>query len=133
MESQNEEKKQELLYKLSMFEQQMRHLQEQVEAVSQGVNELGFLSSGLDEFKDGRGREILAPLGRGIFVPSKVTGEELLVDIGKKTLVKKSVFETKEIIKDQTKKLIEIKEELNRSLEQVSRDAESALKKFQKE
>lgn len=126
-----DEKKQELLYKLSMFEQQMRHLQEQVDAVSQGVNELGFLSSGLDEFKDGKGKEILAPLGRGIFVPSKVSSDDLLVDIGKKTLVKKSIPETKEIIKEQTKKLIEIKEELNKNLEQVSKDAEAALKEFQ--
>ncbi len=126
-----QEKQQELIFRLGLFEQQIHQLQEQMEAVEKGINDLGTLNFGLDELKGSTGKEILSPLGRGIFVKAKVASENLTVDIGSGNLVKKGIPETKEIIEDQIKKLIQVKKELDSNLERMGEDMNKALEEFQ--
>jgi len=127
-----QEKKQELIFKLGMFEQQIHQLQEQMEAVEKGINDLGTLGFGLDELKGSTGKEILSPLGRGIFVKTKLVSEDLTVDIGGKNFLKKNIPETKEIIEEQIKKLISVKKELSENLEKISEEMTKTLEEFQK-
>ena len=123
---------QELLFKLSMFEQQIQHLQQQLQAVEESLVDIGLLSAGLDEISGSAGRDILAPLGRGIFVEAKILSDKLTVDIGSKNLVKKSVSETKKIIDEQIKKLEEIKKELNDKIEEIGEELTKAISEIQK-
>jgi len=126
-----QEKKQELIFKLGMFEQQIHQLQDQIEAVEVGINDLGSLNFGLDELKGNIGKEILSPLGKGIFVKTKLTSEDLTVDIGGKNFVKKSIPETKKIIEEQIKKLISIKKEISENLEKISDGMTKTLEEFE--
>ena len=126
-----DESQQELLFKLSMFEQQIQNLQQQLRAVEEGMIDISALKVGLDEIKDAVGKEIMAPLGRGIFVKAKIDSDELLVDIGGRNLVKKSVPETKEIIEDQLKKLEEIRKQLNVKLEETDKELTKAITEAQ--
>ena len=48
MTEKNQQEQQEILFKLSMFEQQVQQLQQQLQAVEQGIVELNSLSLGLD-------------------------------------------------------------------------------------
>ena len=66
--------------------------------------DLTSLSLGLDEIKGAEGKEILAPLGRGIFVKTKLLSEDLTVDVGCKNSVKKNVSQTNKILEAQMKK-----------------------------
>ena len=127
-----QEKKQELIFRLGMFEQQIHQLQEQMEAVERGINDLGSLNFGLDELKGNIGKEVLSPLGKGIFVKTKLASEDLTVDIGGRNFVKKSIPETKEIIKEQIKKLIIVKKEIDENLEKISDEMRKSLEEFQK-
>lgn len=114
-----EEKQQELMFKLGMFEQQIQQIQQQVQAVEQGIVEMNSLNFGLDELVGKEGKEILAPIGRGIFVKSKLISEKLTVDVGGKNFVKKTIPETKKIIEEQIKKLEDVKKDLNDNLEKL--------------
>ena len=118
---------QELLFKLSMLEQQMRQLHEQLRAVESAVVEMSSLKIGLDEIAEGK--EILSSLGRGIFVKSRVTSENLTVDVGSKNLVKKSIPETKEMIEGQVKKLEDAKKEILNNLDVVEKELEGTMTK----
>lgn len=126
------EENQEFLFKLSIFEQQMRQLQEQLQAVEQGIIELGTLNLDLKELENGEGKEIFASIGRGIFAKAKLLSNDLTVDIGEKNFVKKSVPETQEIIEKQIEKLENAKEELNKGLEEVSKEVEKAISESEK-
>jgi prefoldin subunit 5 len=66
-----EKGQQELMFKLSMFEQQIQQLQQQLQAVEQGIVDMNSLSMGLEELKGSKGKEILAPIGRGIFAKAR--------------------------------------------------------------
>ena len=118
----NENEQQELFYKFSMFEKQIRELQQQIEAIENGIVELNSLNFGLDELVGNVGKEIYAPLGKGIFVKAKLDSEELNVDIGKGNLVKKSIPDTKRLIEEQIVKLEKIKAELENNLEEMGKE-----------
>ena len=122
-----EENQQELIDKLSMFEQQIRQFQEQINAIENGIVELEALGFGLDEIKNPEGKEIMAPVGRGIFVKSKIISNDFIVDVGGKNLVTKSVSETKEMINEQVEKLRSVKGELETGLEEIGKEAERII------
>lgn len=127
-----EKNQQEILFKLSLIEQQMQNLHSQLQAVEKGIVELETLKIGLDEFNNSKGKEIIAPLGKGIFTKAKIISDKLIVDIGNKNLIKKSVKDTQKLIVEQIGKLIEAKKELNENLETTSKDAEKMIKGFEK-
>ncbi len=77
-----ENNEQELMFKFQMFEQQIRAIQQQLQAVEQAIAEMGSLNLGMDELIGKKDNEILAPVGRGIYAKAKLISEELLVDIG---------------------------------------------------
>ncbi len=128
-----EKNQQELIFKLSMFEQQIQQLQQQLQAVEQGIVEISSLNIGLDELKGSKGKEILAPIGRGIFAKTKLLSEELTVDVGGGNFIKKNIPETKKIIEKQINKLKDVKKDLNSNLEQVSEELQTTMFNAQKE
>ena len=117
-----EKNQQEIMYNLAMLEQQIQHLQQQLQAVEESTVDLNTLAFGLDELKGSVGKEVLAPLGRGIFVKTKLLSENLIVDIGGRNLVGKSIPDTKKIISEQMEKLGNVKIELIGKIEELSRE-----------
>src|SRR3989338_3689568 len=126
-----ENKNQELLFKLSMFEEQIKNLQQQLQAVEESITDMRSLNLGLDEIGKSAGKEVLAPLGRGIFVETKLISDSLTVDVGGRNFVKKSVPETKEIIDRQIGKLIEISEEINEKIEEINEELTKTIMEAQ--
>ena len=130
--SEDDEKQQEILYKLNLYEQYLNQIRQQFQAVEEGVIELKSLNLGLDDLKNFGGKEILAPIGRGIFVKAELISKDLIVDLGNKNIVKKSVPETKKIINDQIKKLDTLKEELDEKMREIEEEATKFLMEMQK-
>jgi prefoldin alpha subunit len=128
-----EEPSQELMFKLQMFDQQIKQLQQQLEAVGQGIAEMTVLSTGLDELVGKKGKEIFAPIGRGIFAKAKLESEELNVDVGSGNFVQKTIPETKKIIEDQIKKLEDVQKELEGNLEKVGEEFNKVIMEAQAE
>ena len=123
----------ELMYKLQMYEQQIQQLQQQLEAIEQAIIEMNSLVLGLNELVGSKDKEILAPIGRGIFVKTKLISEDLIVDVGGKNFVKKSIPETKKLIQDQVIKLEEVKKELEGNLEEINNELTTTFMNAQKE
>ncbi|MBU2616260.1 MAG: prefoldin subunit alpha [Nanoarchaeota archaeon] len=125
MENENQ---QEILQKLGFYEHQLNQLRQQFQAIEEGVIELSSLSMGLEEVDVSEGEEILAPIGRGVFVKAKITSKELIVDVGNRTLVKKDIPETKKIIEEQISKLESLKKDLENNMESIQEEATDFLK-----
>lgn len=125
------ENQQELMYKLQMFEQQMQQMQQQIQAVEQGIIDLGNLNLGLDELVGKEGKEVMTLIGKGIFAKTKLMSEELVVDVGGKNFVTKSIPETKEMINEQLGKLREAKDILHENMENSGRDFEKMIMEAQ--
>lgn len=115
-------KEQEMILKFQMFEQQIRAIQEQLQAVEQAIVEIGGLNIGLDDLIGKTGEEILAPIGRGIYVKAKLASEDLTVEIGNKSFVKKTIPEAKKLIQTQIGKLEKAREDLNSELDKINNE-----------
>jgi prefoldin alpha subunit len=118
----SEQEQQELIFKFSMYERQIREIQQQLEAIERGIVDLNTLNMGLNDLIGSKDKEIYAQLGKGIFVNAKMNSEDLNVDIGDGNFVKKSIPDTQKLIGEQTKKLNEIKRELETSLEDIEKE-----------
>ena len=133
MEEKNQLEQQEILFKLSVFEQNINQLKQQLEAIEKGIVKLSSLSLELDDFKGKEGKEIFAPVGQGIFAKTKLFSEDLIIDIGGGNFVKKSILETQKILKEQIVRLEDVKKELNKNLEEVNREIEKVIEKASRE
>ena len=118
--------KQERNLKLSMLEQEAKQFEQQIMYIEQQIMELQFLSMHLDEIdKIKLKSEILASLGRNIFIKTELLSKDLFVDIGAKTVVKKNIQETKKIIENDVKQLERardnIRNEFQRIIEEITK------------
>lgn len=119
---------QELTFKFQMLEQQIMAIQQQLQAVEQTLLDMTSLNLGLDEIKTDR--EILASVGAGIFAKAKLISEELVVAIGEKNYIKKSIPETKKLIQEQIMKLEKVKESLDSELEKINEEITKTMVEY---
>lgn len=127
MEKNNSEEEQQLMYKLQLYEQQINQLRQQREAIEQAVEEISNLNVGLDSLKGAKDKEILAQVGKGIFAKAKLISEDLVVNVGNKNFVKKSISETKNIIDNQVNELNRLKKDLGESEEKVNAELQELM------
>ena len=118
---------QELIFKLTAMEQQMQQIQQRLQVVEQNLVEMASLNVGLGDLGNMKDKEIVAHIGMGVFTKAKIISDDLLVDVGDKKFVKKSVQDTQDLIKEQMGKLEEVKIELNVSMENLSREAQKMM------
>ena len=120
---------QELNFKFQMLEQQIVAIQQQLQAVEQTLLDMASLNLGLDEIK--KDKEILSPVGAGIFAKAKLISEELVVAIGEKNYIKKSIPETKKLIQEQIMKLERVKGSLEGEFEKINEEITRTMIKYQ--
>ncbi len=118
---------QEKLFRLSMLEQQARQIEQQLQAIEQQIIEMQLLKMNLDELKKSDDKdEVLASIGGNIFIKTSLQSKELFVDVGAKTVVKKSIDEAKELIDKDISRMTEtrnkILEEFNEVAEAIGRE-----------
>lgn len=124
-------KEQELNAKFQVFEKQIFQLQEQLRSVEQALFDMSIIHSGLENLKGKTGEEIMAQIGQGIFVKANLSSEKIVVDIGGKNYVEKTIDETKEMIENQETKIKEIKKEIDQELERVNQEVTKTMQEFQ--
>jgi len=110
---------QEQLIQLQIIEQEAQQLEQQLQLVEQQISELQNLNDGLDELQETKEKEILAELGRGIYIPAEIKSKKLIVEVGRKNFVKKSIPDTKKIIDEQIGKLNQVKIQINNRVEEL--------------
>jgi len=124
--------KEDYLIKLSMIQQQAEKLQEQVQIVNQQIAEFEILNSSLDKIEKSKEKEILANLGKGIFIKSEIKDKELFVNVGQGIVVKKRAEETIHIINKQVRELEELKANLLGEIEQINFQLQELLEEARK-
>ncbi len=103
---------QEQLIQLQIIEQESNQLEQQLQLIEQHLVEIQQLKTGLDELEKTSEKQILANIGKGIYVPAEIKNKDLIVEVGNKNFVKKSIPETKKIIEEQIKKLNSAKQQI---------------------
>ena len=123
----------ELLIKLSLLEQQANEQAEKVQAIDNQISELESLKFSLKKMEKSRGKEMLSPLGRGIFLKTEVKDDKVFVNVGSRTLVKKTFKEAAEIVESQIMEMESLKHQLMHNIEEINEHLAGLLEEAQKQ
>ena len=104
--------------------------EERLKIVEQQILELKSFESNLGELESNKNKEVLASLGKGVFIKADLKEEDLFVEVGSGILVKKSLGDSKKIAEHQIKKLLEMKNQLLSENESISERMKTALEKI---
>ncbi|MEK6872514.1 MAG: prefoldin subunit alpha [Nanoarchaeota archaeon] len=124
---------QEQLIKIQLMEQEVNQLNQQLQLIEENIREFGELISSLNEIENNKNKDILANLGKRVYLPVEIKDNNLIVDVGKGNFVKKTISETKEIANNQTEKLTEIKQEIMKRLEVLQEEINNLIVEIEKE
>ena len=125
--------KQELLLRLSMFENEAKQIQEQAELANQQIAEFEVLKNSLDKLENEEEKEFLAALGKGVFIKSEIKDKELFVNIGNGIVIKKKPEETKKIIERQIGQLESLRTELVNGIEKLNSEMQKLIEEAQRQ
>jgi prefoldin alpha subunit len=109
---------QELLYKAMELRKQSEEVERNLQFVSEQIMELSNFKESLDVLGVEKEKEMLANLGRGVFVKAdRKKDEKLFVDVGAGVIVRKTPEETKKVIEEQIRKFNDVRVQLSAELE----------------
>ncbi len=124
--------KEEYIFQLSMLEQEMNSLAEKVQIIDQHILELQGLYFSLQELDKSKEKEILANLGKNIFIKTEIKEKKLLVDVGSKIFVKKEIPETLKIVEEQVSQLENAKNQVMRKLQELKIQVDNIIEQAEK-
>ena len=125
--------KEEYILQWSMLEQEASKLQEQMQIIEQHFIKLQHLKQSLEEVEKTKEKEILANLGKNIFIKTEIKDKNLLVDIGNRVFVKKTPKEAVEIIEEQVEEMEKTKMRIINKLQEMQGKMQEIIEQAEKE
>jgi prefoldin alpha subunit len=124
---------QEQIMQFQMMEQEANKLNQQLQLIENNLTEIREIAEGLDEIEKKETKEILANIGKKIYLPVEIKDKKLIIEVGNKSFVKKSISETKELIKEQIGKLNLARHEITERLENLQEEAGKLMMAIEEE
>ncbi len=108
------------IFEIRMLEEQINQMEEQIRIIDREILEFHNLISDLDEIKKINNKEVIVPLGKNIFIKSKVEkGDELFVNLGSKAMVRKNTEQAKKLLENKKEKFLEARENIGKEADKV--------------
>jgi len=108
----------EMLIKAQTLQRESQEIESNLKIIGEHIEDLTKFAENLDFLDRNEEKEILASLGRGVYIKSEIKDEKkLFVDVGAGILIKKTPAETKKVIEGQLGKFQEAKIQLKTQLE----------------
>lgn len=122
---------QEILQRAMTMRQQSEEIEKQLSFIKEQIFELEQFADNLQTLKESKEKEILAPLGKGVYVKSERLEDTFFVEVGAGVVVKKSLEDTKRIIDGQIDKFTQVKVHLVEQLEAFATQFRAMLSEVQ--
>lgn len=119
---------------LQLLDQQMKHVQKQVEAIERQAMELDDVQQSLDELGSSKqGADMFVPITNGIFLKARLEdNKKLAVNVGSNTVVSKDIPSTKAMLAEQAMEMRKFQTELVEQFEKMSERAAALQSELQK-
>jgi|SRR3989344_7154697 len=120
----------ELIYQAIEMQKVSEETESQLSFVNEQIADLKNFKQNLLELSKSQTEEILAPLGRGVYVKSKITDNRLFVEAGAGVVVRKTPIEAVKVIEDQIQKFSQASIHLLEQLENYKQSFGQLLAEF---
>ena len=105
---------------------------EQMKIVDTQLSELENFRKNIEDIENNPNKEILASIGKGVFMPAEITDRSLFVEVGVGVFVKKSLEDTKKVAEDQLRKLGEMRMYLGSEINMINSEMQELISKVRK-
>lgn len=123
---------QEYFMQINMMGQEAQRLEQQIQVIDQQIMELNAVRESLQAISTSNGKaEILASLGKGIFVKADLKDKEVFVNVGKDVIIKKTPEETLKVIEHETTRMIEGKDMFISKIQEIQDQMQSMMEEMQ--
>ena len=124
---------QEQFMKMQMLGQEAEKIDQQIQAIDQQITEMNAVKESITNLESNKNkdREILANLGKGVFVKAELKGNDFFVNVGKEVLLKKNGKDLIKIFDEQITRLNSGKEEFNLRIAQLQMEMQGFLADMQ--
>lgn len=126
----DKQREQELLMQASFLEKNSQETAQQIEYFEKEILELDAMHKNLSSLDEGKGKESISSLGKGLYVKSQLQDEKVLVHVGANILVKKNISDTKKVIEEQINKLSQARAYLLERLELYNKGLHDIMREF---
>lgn len=109
----------EKIMQFSMIQQEAEKMSEQLEIIDRQIMDFSNLKESIDKIEE-KDEELLSPIGKGIFVKSKLSEKRFYVNVGQSIVLKKTGKDAKEIIDKQVNQLLKLKEMILENIESLN-------------
>ncbi len=106
----------ETVEKARILHAEAQALEERLQFIEQQILELWDFEEGLRKLEVSKQHELLAGIGKGVFLKSSSERKELFVDVGSGVIVKKDIHEIIAVIGEQIEKLESLREDARERL-----------------
>ncbi len=121
MNEKNREEVQKKVFELNMLREKLQEMEQQRLVIGRQLEALKQLVEDLDEVSMNEGKEMMSPLGAGVFVKSKVAdAEKVLVNIGSNCILEKKIPDAKRIVEEHSKKVKGSLEMLEQQISEIN-------------
>lgn len=114
-----------VLMQLGMMENEINQTAEQIKLIEQNILELRKLNIGLEELEKSDEKNILANIGKGIYISAEIKSKVLKMEAGNGILVNKNINDAGKIIKEQVEILENEKSKLIERVQEIRSEIDS--------
>jgi len=111
-----------------MLQRQSEETEQQLRFVDEQIAELEKFKEGLKSFRESKEKEILANLGKGVYVKSEIKDrEKLFVEVGAGVIVKKTPIEAMKVVEEQIARFENARVQIASQLESYNEELRSMI------
>lgn len=123
---------QEYFMQVQMLGQEAERIEQQIQVIEQQVAELSAVKQSVESIRTSDDkREILANLGKGIFVKADLKDKELFINVGKDVIIKKTPEETIKVIDNETQRMMEGKSAMISRIQEIQENMQQLMQEMQ--
>jgi len=121
-----------MLQRAMQLRQESEEAEQQLQFIVHQIKELEKFGEDLEKLEKSKEKEMLTPLGRGVFAKMEKKDEKLFVEVGAGVLVRKTNKETRTVIEGQLRRFQEARMSLNQQLQNYAVEFQTMLKNVEK-
>lgn len=107
-------------------------MEERFNLVGQQINELQEFDFNLNILDKSESKEMLASLGKGVYIPTEIKDKNLYVGVGSGIFVRKKPGEARGVIKGQLSGLLRMRNEISQIIEKLNMEMQNLIVKIEK-
>lgn len=108
-----------------------QEVEERLNLVAQQISELEEFGMSIEEIDRSREKDILASLGKGVYLPAQIKEKELFIGVGSGIFVKKKPHEATAVVKSQIEGLLKMREDLLERNEDLNEEMQELMKNIE--